>query len=68
MFVAQYSLPVKNYSNPTQAQRQSLLWSAEKPLKDSTTKRNPLSLKIMQMTQTFRNNTGKLKGKTLFQK
>ena len=32
------------------------------------TKSNPLHMKITQMTQTCRNNTGTLKGATLFQK
>ena len=30
MFVGKYSLPVKNNLNPTQLQRQSLLWSCRK--------------------------------------
>ena len=41
---------------------------AEKSLKNSsTTKPNPLLLKITQMTESFRNSTGKLSGITLFQ-
>ena len=64
MFVAKFSLPGKNNSNPTQLQRQSLLWSCIKD--DSTTTLNPLPMKITQKTQIFRKNIGKLKGTTLF--
>ena len=38
---------------------------AEKSFKDSTTAPNPLPMKIMQMTQNYRKNTGKLKGATI---
>ena len=41
---------------------------AEKSFKDSATTLNPLHMKIMQVTQNCRKNTGTLKGTTLFQK
>ena len=40
----------------------------QKSFKDFTTTPNPLHMKITQMTQNCRKITGKLKGKTLFQK
>ena len=41
---------------------------AEKSFKDSAAIPSPLPIKITQMTQNCRENTGKLKGTTLFQK
>ena len=74
MFVAKYSLLGKNSFNPTQLQRQSLLWSGKKVVQSSfknsrsTTTPNLLLMKITQMTQNCQMNTGKLKGAILFQK
>ena len=56
MFVAKCSLPGKNNFNPTQLQRQSLLWSNRKVIQ-----------RFYNHTKSF-THTGELKGTTLFQK
>ena len=66
MFVAKYSLPEKNNFDPTQLQRQRLLWSYREV--DSTTTPSPLPMKMTQMTKSFLKNIGKSKGIALFQK
>ena len=78
MFAAKYSLPGENNINPPNIVYQGKITStqpnyndkvyfgvAEKSFKDSTTAPNPLPMKIMQMTQNHRKNTGKLKGATI---
>ena len=56
MFVGKHSFLGKNNFLPTQLYQPKF------------TKSNPLHMKITQMTQNCGNNTGTLKGATLFQK
>ena len=69
MFVAKYSLPGKVTSTqPNYNDKFTLELQKNHSKIDSTTKQNPLPMKIIQMTQNCQKNTGKLKGKTLFRK
>ena len=62
MFVAKYTLPGKNNLIQPNYKEKVYFGVAENLSKD------PLPMKITQITQSFRKNTGKLKGTTLFQK
>ena len=70
MFVARYSLPGKNSLEPNPSTMTKFTVELQKSYSkiDSTPAPNPLPMKITQMTQNCREDTGKLKGKTLFQK
>ena len=63
MFVAKYNIPGKTLTQPN-CNGKVYFRDAEK----SFQRPNPLLMKITQMTQNFRKNTGKLKGVNLFQK
>ena len=57
-----------NYPNPTTMTKFTLELQKSHSKIDSTTTPNPLHMKIMQITQNCRKNTGTLKETTLFQK
>ena len=52
------------YQGKINSSQPNYIADAEKSFKDSTTTLNPLHMKIMQVTQNCRENTGTLKGTT----